>query len=228
MGFPMIAGRDINTRCGLVMLLLLVGCDDRGGGSGKPISTATPSASAPAGMRRFAYLAADGGPHMLLPTDVAPSWSGVPSMLGAIDPRSDYGRACAATASDKMAMITVGSGRAVVFANPPMTAWGKSSDGLLDICYLDSWTSTDLDSLIDKATAALPTASLRDSGKKLKLIAPDAFLLFAGDTTDPRPTGAAYGVHRVPLGAGAYRILVGTYSSRGESVTVYRFQPMTP
>jgi hypothetical protein len=124
-----------------------------------------------------------------------------------------------------MATIAVGSGSAVVFADPPMTAWGKSLDGLVEVYYLESWSNTDLDSLIDKATAALPTPALRDSGKRLSLTAPDAFLLFAGDTPDPRPTGPAYGAHRVPLGAGEYRILVGTYSARGDSVTVYRLQP---
>jgi hypothetical protein len=50
---------------------------------------------------------------------------------------------------------------------------------------------------------------------------PDAFLLFAGDT----PTSSAYGVHRVKIPAGKYQVLIGTYSAKGESVTLYRLLP---
>jgi hypothetical protein len=101
-----------------------------------------------------------------------------------------------------------------------MTAWGTSSDGLVEIYYLKSWTSTNLDALVSKATASLPTASLADSGKTITFAEPDAFLLFAGDM----PSSTAYGVQRVTIAAGKYKILVGTYTAAGESVTVYRLQ----
>jgi hypothetical protein len=202
--------------------LLLIACNDRGSSPTPSSHAAAPAA--PVGMNKFPYLAADGGPHMLLPVDVASAWTGVTSMAAALDPSSDYGRACTVALSKEMSLLSVGSSNAVIFADPPMSSWGKSADGLVEIYYLKSWTTMDTDSLIDRATASLPTASLTDSGHKLKLTAPDAFLLFAGDTT----SGSAYGVHRVTLPAAEYRILVGTYASAGESVTVYRLQPVLP
>jgi hypothetical protein len=172
-------------------------------------------------MTKYPYLAADGGPHMLLPADAAGAWTGAGSMLAATNPNSDYGRACAATATAQMAVIPVVSTSALVFADPPMTAWGTSADGLVEIYYLKSWIGTNLDALIARATAALPTASLTDSGAVLQLRDADAYLLFAGDT----PTSTAYGVYRVKIAPGKYNVLVGTFNAAGESVTVYRLRP---
>ena len=101
-------------------------------------------------------------------------------------------------------------------------AWGTSADGLVEVYYLKSWTGMNLDALVAKATAALPTASMTDSGQVFRLTEPDAFLLFAGDT----PTSTAYGVHRVKIPAGSYKILTGTFSAAGESVTIYRLKPV--
>jgi hypothetical protein len=149
---------------------------------------------------------------MLLPAEVAGAWRGTPV---------DYARACAAALKGQAAVIPVGSSSALVLNDPPMTAWGTSADGLVEVYYLQSWTGTDLDALIAKATAALPTSALKPSGHTLQFREPDAFLLFAGDT----PTSTAYGVYRVSIRPGKYNVLFGTYSAAGESVTVYRLQP---
>jgi hypothetical protein len=172
-------------------------------------------------MNKYPYLAADGGPHMLLPVEAGGAWKGAPSVLAVTNPKSDYGRAGAATANAQMGVISVGSTNALVFADPPMTAWGTSADGLVEVYYLKSWTGMNLDALIDKATAALPTASLSNSGIVFQLLEPDALLLFAGDTS----SNVAYGIHRVAIPAGKYNVLVGTYTAVGESVTIYRLQP---
>jgi hypothetical protein len=191
----------------LTLLVALGACDKTTSAPSAPTS-APPSApgAAAAGMSKYPYVAADGGPHMLLP-------SGVPGV--------NYGSACAATANAQMAVLPAGPATVMVFQDPPLTAWGTSSDGLVEIYYLESWTSMSLDALVAKATAALPTASLTNSGKVFRLPQADAYLLFAGDT----PTGSAYAVDRVTLPAGSYHVLVGTYSAPGESVTVYRLQP---
>ena len=161
---------------------------------------------------------------MLLPAEAASAWKGVSSVLAVMNPKSDSGRACAATANVQMATIPVGKASALVFANPPMTSWGKSADGLVEIYYLKSWTGMNLDSLISKASAALPTATMTDSGKVIHLREPDAFLLYAGDT----PASTAYGVHRVTIPSGKFNVLEGTYSAAGESVTVYRMKCAGP
>ena len=212
----------------IVMLLLFaaVGCNK----SESPQPTADEQAqsqaggqsSAPAtmGMTKYQYLAADGGPHMLLPACVAANWRGVSSMTDVLNPSSDYGRACAATAKTPIALIPVAGSSAIVFANPPMTAWGTSSDGLIEVYVLQSWTGTNLDALIDTATASLSTASMKDLGPVLHFTGSDAFLLYAGDT----PNSTAYGVHRIPIPAGTYRLLTGTYSANGASVTICRLK----
>jgi hypothetical protein len=205
----------------LGLAILALGCDDGNTAATAPPPTTTPNPSAPAGMSQYSYLAADGGPHMLLPVDLAGSWSGAGSLLGALNPKSDYGRACTATANSQIASLSVGTGTALVFSCPPMTAWGKSADGLVEVYDLQGWTNTNLDALIQRATSSLPTSSLLATNLQLRLQRPDAFLLYAGDT----PTQTAYGVHRVPLAAGTYHVLVGKYSGTGEAVTVYRLQP---
>ena len=197
-------------------------CDDHSTGSAPP--TTMPNAAAPSGMNQYPYLAADGGPHMLLPVDVAAAWSGVTSPASVLNPKSDYGRACAATTPAGIAAIPVGSGSALVLSDPPMTAWGKSADGLVEIYKLNSWKGMNLDALVVRATAAFPTSALTDTGIKLHLESPDAFLLFAGDT----PTSSAYGVYRVPLAAGTYHVLSGSYVGPGESVIIYRLQRTGP
>ena len=191
----------------VILFLAMAGCDDP---EGRTVTNpATPPATAPAGMNQYPYLAADGGPHVLLPSGVA----GV-----------DYARACAATANVQMAVMPAGptSASAIVFADPPMTAWGTSSDGLVEVYYLAAWTGMNLDGLVATATAALPTASLTDTGAVFRLTEPDAFLLFAGDM----PASSAYGVHRVPMPAGTYNVLTGTYTAGGQSVTIYRLKPL--
>lgn len=231
-GFPRRAGPlmlvvvCLMRQLGILLLLAIVGCD--GGSSpdaGVPAQAEADvdvnvETSAP-GMSKYPYLATDGGPHLLLPVEAAESWSGASSMAAVMNPRSDYGRACAATANARMALIPVGPHSAVVFANPPMTAWGRSADGLVEVYYLRSWTRTDLDALIAKATAALPTASLVDTGRVIRFEQPDAYLLYAGDT----PSSVVYHCHRVSVPAGTYTILEGNYSAQGESVTVYRLRP---
>jgi hypothetical protein len=215
--------RLFTERLGVCVTLALIGCDDGSPPLAEPPSAAEANlkTSIP-GMSKFSYVAADGGPHLFLPAEAAGAWSGAPSMFSVMTSTSDYGRACAATSNAQMALISVGSSSALVFANPPMTASGKSADGLVEIYYLKSWSNTDLDSLISKATAALPTAALTDSTKVVRLENPDAFLLYAGDT----PSSVAYSIHRVAISAGTYKILHGTYSAPGESVTIYRLSPV--
>jgi hypothetical protein len=221
---PRVRGRGSQPRSVLLLLILFVMLALSGCGKGSSSSASTPAPTSattpPPGLSKYNYLAADGGPHMLLPAEAASSWSGAPSMAAATNPKSDYGRACAAVAVAQMGVIPVGGTSAVVFNDPPMTAWGTSADGMIEVYYLKQWTSMNLDALVTKATAALPTASMTDSGNVLQFKEPGAYLLFAGDT----PNSTAYGVHRLPVQPGKYKLLVGTYTMPGETVTVYRLK----
>ena len=138
---------------------------------------------------------------------------------------------------DRIGVAVVGCG---FFAQNHLNAWRDlASDGvaLIAVCDIDAEKAkaaaktfnvprwyTDLDALLAKATAALPTASMKKSGTTLRLKEPDAFLLYAGDA----PGGTAYGIHRVTIPAGNYDVLSGTYSAGGESVEIYRLKPAGP
>ena len=205
------------TAVAIVVAASLLGCG-RGPGESRTMSPA----EKPKGMRKFDYLACDGGPHLVLPKGVSHNWMGIRSPLDALNPASEYGKACAAVANQRMALIPVGSGQAILLHGPPMSAWGRSPEGWVDLYYLENWTDEDLDALIDRAVAATPTAGMKDNGNNIKLDEPGLILLFAGD----RPGDTAYGERPIPIDAGTYRVLEGQYRlGQKEAVTIYRLQP---
>lgn len=176
------------------------------------------------GMSEFAYLACDGGPHLVLPKELSRRWKGARSVLSVISRSGDYGRACAAIANQRMALIPVGSGQAMVLADPPMSAWGRSPEGWVDIYFLDAWPDTNTDAMIKRAVAAMPSSAMSDTGKSLALKEPGLILLFAGDA----PGNTAYGEHDIPIEPGRYQILEGHYKvGDKEELYVYRLQPKT-
>jgi len=177
----------------------------------------------PAGMSEFDYLACDGGPHLVLPKELSRQWKGANSLLSVLSPTSDYGRACTAVTNQHMALIPVGSGQAMVLADPPLSAWGRSTEGWIDIYYLDGWSDTDTDALVKRAVSATPTSVMKDTGKMMRLKEPGLILLFAGD----QPGTTAYGESEIPIDAGNYRILEGHYTTgKVDAVYIYRLQPL--
>jgi hypothetical protein len=176
------------------------------------------------GMSNHDYLACDGGPHLVLPRELGKQWKGAGSLAAVLSPKSDYGRACAATTNKLMALIAVGSGNAIVLANPPMSAWGHSPESWIDIYYLNAWSDTNLDALIQQAVAAVPTTSMTNSGNTITLSQPGMVLMYSGE-----PLGStAYGQYSIPINPGAYNILAGTYNPNATNeVHIYRFQPKT-
>ena len=173
-------------------------------------------------MREFDYLACDGGPHLVLPKELSAKWSGGGSMLGLLSSANDYRRACTATATQNMTVISVGLGHAMVMANPPLSAWGHSPEGWIDIYDLQGWRDTNTDTVIKRAVAATPTSTMTNTGHALSLTQPGLLLLFAGD----KAGNTAYGEHAIPAGPGAYQILEGHYKTGAvEEVYIYRLQP---
>jgi len=185
-------------------------------------SVPQPNSPKVAGMSEFDYLACDGGPHLVLPKEWSGNWKGTGSLLGVLSPSSDYGRDCAATDKQKIALIPVGSGGAMVLANPPLSAWGHSPEGWVDIYYLEAWADTNTDALLKRAIAATPTSAMTDSGKVMTLTESGLILLFAGD----KPGSTAYGEYPIPIESVSYRILEGHYKGgTNEEIYVYRLQP---
>jgi hypothetical protein len=174
------------------------------------------------GMSEFDYLACDGGPHLVLPKELSRQWKGASSVLAVLNPASDYGRACAATTNQHMALLPVGNGQAIVLANPPLSAWGRSPEGWIDIYDLEAWADTNTDALIRRAVTATPTSAMLDSGKVITLTQPGLILLFAGD----KPGITSYGEYPIAIDPGSYRILEGHYKvGQKDEVYVYRLRP---
>ncbi|MDD5139649.1 MAG: Imm21 family immunity protein [Verrucomicrobiales bacterium] len=175
-----------------------------------------------AGMSEFEYLASDGGPHLVLPKELSGKWKGSSGFFFLLSSKNDYARACAATTNQLMALLPVGTGQAIVLGNPPLSAWGHSPEGWIDIYNLQAWADTNTDALIKHAVTNTPTNGMKDSGKAIKLNQPGLVLLFAGD----KPGNTAYGEHAIPIDAGSYRILEGHYKPQtNEEIFIYRLQP---
>ena len=175
-------------------------------------------------MTAFQYLTCDGGPHIVLPAELSQHWKGANSALDVLNPASDYGRACASAVNQKMSLLPVGNGHAIVLASPPMSAWGRSPEQWVDIYSLESWRDMNLDALIARAVVTTPTTAMTDSGHSISLTQSGLILLFAGD----RHGDTAYGEHPIPIEAGTYQILIGHYKAGiSEDVYIYRLRPIS-
>lgn len=167
------------------------------------------------GLDRYEYFACDGGPHLLLPSALASEWKGVENPDDVLDPATDYGRACAAS-DERIALLPVGDGHALVLPNPPMTAWAAGPDGSIELYILESWSTEDLDALIDEARAAAPSPST--GALQWKVADGGAVLMFAGDTVED----AVYETVHVPLQAGLYMVEGDARVTELGSATVVR------
>lgn len=175
-----------------------------------------------AGMEKYEYLACDGGPHLVIPTRLLPAWHGSRiNLTNPLDPATDYGRACAI--KGKFALITVGSGKALVLADPPMSTWTRISDGgQLAIVVLNGWGDMNLDGLVDRALADLPADKMTDTGERWSIEGSELTHLYAGDEA----AKSVYGVYSMPVESSTYRILEGRHRPGGrDDVSIYRLVP---
>lgn len=198
------------------VVFALLGCN-------KPTSDKTDASAQKApGMTDFDYLACDGGPHLVLPKELSGQWKGSGSMLAALGPSSDVGKAFATDTNLHMALISVGSGQSIVLADPPLSAWGRSPEGWIDIYNLQAWPDMNLDAMVKRSVATIQTKDMVDTGKMITLTQPGLVLLYAGD----KPGSATYGEFEIPIDAGIYNILEGHYkASPVEEVYIYRLRP---
>lgn len=202
----------------VAIAIAFVGCDQQT----QTNDSQSTAAQRQADMSEFEYLASDGGPHLVLPKELSGEWKGSSGFLFLLSSKNDYSRACAATTNQLMALLPVGHGQAIVLGNPPLSAWGHSPEGWIDIYNLQAWADTNTDALIKRAVTNMPTSGMKDSGKAITLNQPGLILLFAGD----KPGNTAYGEYAIPIDAGSYRILEGHYKPQtNEEIFIYRLQP---
>jgi hypothetical protein len=167
-------------------------------------------------MDRYQYQCSGGGPHIVIPQSQVEFWKGHEFGDDPLDPATDYGRACAI--SQDFDLIPVGSGRALVVANPPFVAWSpRSSTDSINLFVLQEWTDTDLDSLLDTATK---DSLLKSTGKTWRIDDDLLRLHYAADD----PEQPLYGRIDIPCRPDEYEILSAPYESDLGEVIVLRFQ----
>lgn len=150
-------------------------------------------------MEKYLYQCWDGGPHIVLPSSLRSHWKGYEGQEDPLDPSHDYGRACAVI--DSFALIEVDDGQALVLADDPgMVAWApQSSTTTIDLFILQSWTSVDLDSLIDEV---LKNAKLENTGKLWNIQDTSLVVYYAGDN----PLEPIAGEIQIPCRRGTYEL----------------------
>ena len=178
--------------------------------------------NASAGMTEFKYFCADGGPHIVIPESLLKSWTGASNLVDILDPKTDYGRACAV--SQPMGMLTVADGQALVLAgSPPMSAWRPLPDGRgVDVFVLESWNDQNLDALIKRAIAATPDEKMTDTGVSWKIDADNLMLMFAGESG--AGNSSAYGILPMKITRGTYSIFKMQYDEAKGSVSIFRIR----
>lgn len=201
---------------------ILSACDDAGPVGISPGTSASARAeqTAAAGMTKYNYQCADGGPHIVLPDALRGAWSG-----GILPTGGDYGRACAVTGD--FGLIPVGEGQGLVLAgSPAMVALARSPDGNgADVFILQSWADMNLDGLVDRSLAAIPTEKMTPTGQTWQVDGGGLTAIFAADS----PGDTAYGELRLSLPAGRYTLLKGHYNPKpNEEVVICRMvtQPL--
>jgi hypothetical protein len=168
-------------------------------------------------MELFEYFCCDGGPHIVLPSELRSVWQGASNEEDPLDPTTDYGRACKIESG--IAVLKVGDGMALVFGgSPPMSAWNPRHDGSRREFYvLDAW-NIDLDPLIKLAADFVEHDGLTDTGLRWSIKKSGATLMAGAD----RGLQPVYDTLSLPIPAGNYMILRGTYNAEAGNVQVYR------
>jgi hypothetical protein len=169
------------------------------------------------------WFACDGGPHLILPRSLRRRWRGVENLADVLDPRTDYGRACAV--APPVGLIPVGDGAAVVLAgSPAMTGWRHSPhyEGV-DFYVLEDLRAAGPDGLVEAALSALALNAIVDTGLRLMLKKAGLILMFAGDASG----GAAYGEVGIATPPGVYRIMKAHHEGAEGSLWVIRLRPAT-
>src|SRR5688500_17892477 len=165
----------------LVVIAACCGACDDGSTGAAPVPAATP------GMIKYGYVSAEGGPHLVLPDALRASWGGVTVAGLAGATTDDYARACKINTS--FALIPCGQGQALVLGGSPgMTALPTTLPAnatSIDVVILEAWEDNDLDALVDRAIATLPTEKMADTGQTWTIDPPGGLtMIFAGDKPD--------------------------------------------
>lgn len=168
-------------------------------------------------MEKYLYQCWEGGPHIILPFVLRSCWKGYEGQENPLDTSHDYGRACAI--EESFAFIQVGDGQGLVLGqSPPMVAVlpkSSSKATVIDLFILRSWSSMDLDFLLDET---LKKAELKNTGKSWDIQDNQLGMYYAGDN----PLEPIAGEIRIPCQNGAYELWTFNYKSEIGEVLMIR------
>lgn len=163
------------------------------------------------------FFTSDGGPHLLLPNSVREYW-GKNHPVDLLTPGSDYQRAC--KIEPPFGFLEIGDAKGLILAgNPMITTWEQLPDKSgIDVCVFESWKIDNMDVLQTLALTAQSAAVF--SGMGVDWIIPEGglTLMYSGD----RPGHSQYGEMNVPLKAGTYRVLKGSFHNDWGEVMIAR------
>jgi hypothetical protein len=168
-------------------------------------------------MAQVKIFTSDGGPHLLLPNSVREYW-GRNHPGDVLTSGSDYQRAC--KIKPPFGLIDIGPAKALVLAsNPMITTWEQLPDGSgIDVCVFESWKSDDMDVLQSLVLTAQSAASSFNIGLDWVIPEGGLTLMYSGD----RPGRSQYGEMNIPLKAGTYRVLKGSFQNNLGTVIIAR------
>jgi immunity protein 21 of polymorphic toxin system len=162
-------------------------------------------------------LTSDGGPHLLLPNSGREYW-GKNHPVDVLTPGSDYQRAC--KIEPPFGFVDIGHTKGLVLAgNPMITTWGELPDKSgIDVCVFESWKSDNVDVLQTLALTAQSAANFSSMGLDWVIPEGGLTLMYSGD----RPGHSEYGEVSVPLKAGTYQVLKGSFQNDLGKVMIAR------
>lgn len=161
---------------------------------------------------QYKYFVCDAGPHLVIPSSIKASWTGMGKTKDPTDVNADYYRAC--EVEPPAGLIPVANESALVIGgNPRITACQDGDErGALKLFVIDRLTKPAPEQLIDEALRFGPKST--DTGLRWRLRTKGLALLFAGD----QPDNAVYGVVHLDIPKGDYHILKSWYEGQSGSL----------
>jgi hypothetical protein len=135
-------------------------------------------------MQKYQYFCSDGGPFVLISSELRQKWKGVGvrSLLNPLDPKTDYGKACTITTDFGVVNIrnsqclVVNADLAALIALDP-----NAPDDYLSIYLLKTLKNTNLDATIDQCIKACEQLSFTKTGSTIKFKTDQLTFMWAGD-----------------------------------------------
>lgn len=143
-----------------------------------------PEAKTDPKMEKYKYFCSDGGPFVLITSEVKGKWRGVENILNPLDPKTDYGKACSSIISgvkDGFGIISAHASKVLVVDAPMLAMEPVSKNDTLDIYILKEWKTTDMDSMIEQCKKDLSNKAFRATGETIEMRTNDVTFMWAGD-----------------------------------------------